>query len=47
MANWPNAGFSMIRNAKHDVLTEIPEEGGDVMTQFFDFFAKAVAEANP
>lgn len=36
----------MIRNAKHDVLTEIPEVGGDVMTQIFDFFAKAVAEAN-
>ena len=47
MAKWPNAEFSMIRNAKHDVLTEIPEVGGDVMTQIFDFFAKAVAEANP
>lgn len=41
MAHWPNAEFSMIRNAKHDVLTEIPEVGGDVMTQIFDFFAQA------
>ena len=38
MANWPDAHFSMIRNAKHDVLTEIPEAGCDVMTQIFDFF---------
>lgn len=40
MANWPNGRFSMIRNAKHDVLTEIPEIGGDVMSQIFEFFSK-------
>lgn len=40
MAKWPGAEFSMIRNAKHDVLTEIPEVGGDVMTQIFEFFSK-------
>ena len=38
MAKWPNGEFSMIRNAKHDVLTEIPGIGGDVMTQVFEFF---------
>ena len=47
MAQWPNAEFSMIRNAKHDVLTEIPEVGGDVMTQIFDFFTKAGAATKP
>lgn len=43
MASWPNSKFSMIRNAKHDVLTEIPEVGGDVMSQIFDFFTNAGA----
>ncbi|MEO0697943.1 MAG: alpha/beta hydrolase [Pseudomonadota bacterium] len=43
MAEWPNGEFSMIRNAKHDVLTEIPEIGGDVMSQIFDFFSKVSA----
>lgn len=45
MEKWPNAEFSMIRNAKHDVLTEIPEVGGDVMIQIFDFFARADSAA--
>ncbi|MDU9006755.1 lysophospholipase [Litoreibacter meonggei] len=45
MEKWPNAEFSMIRNAKHDVLTEIPEVGGDVMIQIFDFFARANSAA--
>ncbi|MEO1563204.1 MAG: alpha/beta hydrolase [Pseudomonadota bacterium] len=40
MAGWRNGEFSMIRNAKHDVLTEIPEIGGDVMSRVFDFFDK-------
>ena len=40
MANWPHGAFSMIRNAKHDVLTEVPEIGGDVMSQVFDFFSE-------
>ena len=40
MAKWANGEFSMIRNAKHDVLTEIPEIGGDVMSQIFEFFSK-------
>lgn len=40
MAEWPDGEFSMIRNAKHDVLTEIPEIGGGVMTQIFEFFSK-------
>ena len=40
MAKWPNGEFSMIRNAKHDVLTETPEIGGDVMSQVFAFFEK-------
>jgi lysophospholipase len=44
MAKWPNGDFSMIRNAKHDVLTEIPEIGGDVMSQIFDFFSKVDAQ---
>ena len=44
MAKWPNGEFSMIRNAKHDVLTEIPEIGGDVMCQVFAFFAKQEAK---
>ncbi|MES0864972.1 hypothetical protein ABLN87_21755 [Ruegeria sp. SCPT10] len=39
-AAWPNGEFSMIRNAKHDVLTEIPEVGGDVITEIVDFFSK-------
>jgi len=43
MVKWPNAEFSMIRNAKHDVLTEIPEAGDDVMTQILDFFSKVDA----
>jgi|TARA_R110002126_G_C10490653_1_gene504175 lysophospholipase len=47
MANWPNSKFFMIRNAKHDVLTEIPEVGGDVMSQIFDFFANAGAVVRP
>lgn len=36
---WPNGQFSMIRNAKHDVLTETEEVGGDVMGQIFAFFS--------
>lgn len=39
MENWPNGQFSMIRNAKHDVLTETAEVGGDVMGQIFAFFS--------
>ena len=34
----------MIRNAKHDVLTEIPEIGGNVMSQVFAFFEKESAK---
>lgn len=41
MANWPNSEFAMIRNAKHDVLTEVPAVGRDVMSQIFDFFSNA------
>lgn len=40
MEQWPNGQFAMIRNAKHDVLTETEEVGGDVMGQIFQFFAK-------
>ena len=43
MAKWPNSEFAMIRNAKHDVLIEIPGVGGDVMTQIFEFFAKVTS----
>ncbi len=32
----------MIRNAKHDVLTETPEVGGDVFGQITDFLVKGV-----
>jgi lysophospholipase len=39
MEQWPNGQFSMIRNAKHDVLTETSEVGGDVMGQIFAFFS--------
>ncbi|MEP4035574.1 alpha/beta hydrolase [Pseudophaeobacter sp.] len=44
MENWPNGEFAMIRSAKHDVLTEIPEVGGDVISQIFDFFSKVDAD---
>jgi len=39
MEKWPNGEFVMIQNAKHDVLTEIPEIGGDVMDQIVEFFS--------
>lgn len=45
MENWPNGEFFMIRNAKHDVLTEIPEIGGDVMSQIFGLFSNVSAPA--
>lgn len=44
MAKWRNGHFSMIRNAKHDVLTEIPEIGGNVVSQIFDFFSQVDAQ---
>jgi lysophospholipase len=47
MAVWPNGEFSMIRNAKHDVLTETSEVGGDVIGQISDFFTKHGATAKP
>jgi lysophospholipase len=31
--------FEVIKNAKHDVLTEIPEIGGEVMNQIVEFFS--------
>ena len=40
MEKWPNGEFHMIRNARHDVLTEIPEVGGSVITQIFEFFTR-------
>ncbi|WP_341369128.1 alpha/beta hydrolase [Yoonia sp. BS5-3] len=40
MEQWPDGQFAMIRNAKHDVLTETEEVGGDVMGQIFQFFAE-------
>jgi lysophospholipase len=33
----------MIQNAKHDVLTEIPEIGGDVMDRIIEFFSNIKA----
>lgn len=45
MANWPNGEFVMIQNAKHDVLTEVPEIGGDVANQISDFFKKVKTTA--
>jgi lysophospholipase len=39
MEEWPNGEFVMIQNAKHDVLTETPEIGGDVMDQIVEFFS--------
>lgn len=48
MARWPNGEFSMIRNAKHDVLTETPEVGGDVIAQIVDFFSEVdAADSKP
>jgi lysophospholipase len=44
MAKWPNGQFSMIRNAKHDVLTEIPEVGGHVTSRIIDFFSSVSSE---
>ena len=38
MEKWSNGKFQMVRDAKHDVLTETPEVGGDVMGQIFSFF---------
>lgn len=46
MAKWAKGEYSMISNAKHDVLTEIPEIGGDVMGQVFDFFSKVNVSAS-
>jgi lysophospholipase len=43
MENWPNGEFVMIQNAKHDVLTEIPEIGGDVMDRIIEFFSNIKA----
>ncbi|MEM6410632.1 MAG: alpha/beta hydrolase [Pseudomonadota bacterium] len=43
MANWPSGQLFMVRNAKHDVLTELPEVGGDVMSQLCDFFSNVNA----
>ena len=39
MERWPNGTFEVIKNAKHDVLTEIPEIGGEVMNQIVEFFS--------
>jgi lysophospholipase len=47
MADWPNGEFSMIRNAKHDVLTETAEVGGDVIGHIADFFTKHGTAAKP
>ncbi len=38
MERWPNGIFEMVQKAKHDVLTEIPEIGGEVMNQIVDLF---------
>tara|TARA_R100001369_G_scaffold52398_2_gene79207 strand:- start:3126 stop:4076 length:951 start_codon:yes stop_codon:yes gene_type:complete len=38
MEKWSNGKFQMVRDAKHDVLTETPEVGGDVMGQILSFF---------
>ena len=38
MERWPTGKFKMVRNAKHDVLTETPEVGGDVMGEIVSFF---------
>ncbi|MGH1446370.1 MAG: alpha/beta hydrolase [Cognatishimia sp.] len=46
MEHWPDSQFAMIRNAKHDVLTETEEVGGDVMGQIFAFFEKNAETAN-
>ena len=46
MEQWRDGQFAMIRNAKHDVLTETEEVGGDVMGQIFAFFAENAETAN-
>ena len=38
MERWPNGKVEVIKNAKHDVLTELPEICGEVMTQIVEFF---------
>jgi lysophospholipase len=43
MEEWPNGEFVMIQNAKHDVLTETPEIGGDVMDQIVELFSRIKA----
>lgn len=40
MDKWPKGALRMIDAAKHDVLTEIPAIGGDVISQIVEFFAK-------
>ena len=47
MERWPNSTFAMIQNANHDVLTEIPDFGGEVMEQIVELFSssKAVGSA--
>jgi lysophospholipase len=39
MERWPNGTLEMIKNAKHDVLTEVPEIGGEVMNQIVELFS--------
>ncbi|HAB39572.1 MAG TPA: alpha/beta hydrolase [Rhodobacteraceae bacterium] len=41
MTKWPGGKFSMIRNGKHDVLTEIPDAGDDVPSQIMAFFSNS------
>lgn len=43
MNRWSNGKFAMIKDAKHDVLTELPEIGGDVMDQIFELFSSTPA----
>ena len=43
MERWPNSSFEVIKNAKHDVLTELPEIAGDVMTQIVELFSSRAA----
>jgi lysophospholipase len=45
MERWPNGKLELIRGAKHDVLTELPEIAGDVMDEICELFSSTKVDA--
>jgi lysophospholipase len=41
MARWPNGSFELVRNAKHDLMSETPEIRESVITKICDLFTTA------